>query len=427
MANLLDKASILITPTAYDVGSINAIKPKDSPYADLTFDRGTSATQTRVAGSNYIKDIGQDIPRLDFRGVNHWLFEPQATNTATYSNDFSQGSIFVSGSASAQNVVLTSAQGTSPDGTNNAWKMALSDATSQIHHLRYTNTTVVANNINVLSIFAKKGSGVDWFGIFADNLDATNRAWFNLANGTKGTLTNGLNSTIENYGNGWYRCSLAFSSTTDLQSEHVRIVITDSDSSSSYAGSTSDYHLIYGLQAESTSTSAYDYPTSYIPTSGSTATRDGETALDGGDSTMFNDTEGVLYIESAVFTNSDNFRTISISDGTNDETVRIRYGTTSNRIDVLTRSGGATKIDINYSVSDVTDFHKIAIKYKSGDSALWIDGVERATSAVTFSHSGLSKLQLVQGDVNAPFYGKIKSIAVFKEALSDTELQCLTS
>jgi hypothetical protein len=425
--SLLDKASILITPTAYDVGSINAIKPKDSPYADLTFDRGTSATQTRVAGSNYIKDIGQDIPRLDFRGVNHWLFEPQATNTATYSNDFSQGSIFVSGSASAQNVVLTSAQGTSPDGTNNAWKMALSDATSQIHHLRYTNTTVISDNVNVLSIFAKKGSGVDWLGIFADNLDATNRAWFDLENGVKGTLTNGLNSTIEDYGNGWYRCSLAFSSTTDLQSEHVRIVITDSDSSSSYAGSTSDHHLIYGLQAESTATSYYDYPTSYIPTTGSTATRDTETALNGGDSTMFNDSEGVLYIESAMFTDSDNFRTISISDGTSDETIRIRFGTTANRIDILTRSGGATKIDINYTTTDITDFHKIAIKYKSGDSALWVDGVERAISTVTFSHSGFNNVQLAQENDTANFYGKLKCLAVFKEALSDSELTCLTS
>jgi len=82
---------------------------------------------------------------------------------------------------------------------------------------------------------------------------------------------------------------------------------------------------------------------------------------------------------------------------------------------------------MNYTVTDVTDFHKIALKYKSGDSALWVDGVERATSTVTFTHSGLNELKFSQGDANAPFYGKIKCIAVFKEALTDSELQCLTS
>jgi len=425
--SLLDKASILITPTAYDVGSINAIKPKDSPYADLIFDRGTSATQTRVAGSNYIQNIGQDIPRLDFRGANHWLFEPQATNTATYSNDFSQGSIFVSASASSQNVVLTSAQSTSPDGTNNAWKMALSDATNQIHHLRYTNTTVIADNINVLSIFAKKGANVDYLGIFADNLDATNRAWFNLANGTKGTLTNGLNSTIEDYGNGWYRCSLAFSSTTDLQSEHVRIVITDADGSSSYAGSTSDYHLIYGLQAESTSTSAYDYPTSYIPTSGSTATRDNETAKDSGNSTMFGQTEGVLYAEISAFDTSSTQRTIQVSDNSSSTEIQIGFNSNGN-FNVFSKLSNTTSISLTSQSYNANQFYKIAIRYKSGDSSVVIDGTEVNTSTTAYTNTdSISELNLGAYWGGITFYGKLKCLAVFKEALSDSELQCLTT
>ena len=110
---------------------------------------------------------------------------------------------------------------------------------------------------------------------------------------------------------------------------------------------------------------------------------------------MFNDSEGVLYLETASLVSLDsNFRTISICDGTNDETLRIRYSTIENRIDVLTRSGGLTKVDMNHPVTDITDFHKIAFKYKSGDSALWVDGVDQDPRGGAKRVNSLDKLSM---------------------------------
>ena len=428
MIDLFEKASIIHIPIGYDVGSINSLKPSSFPYADLAFDRGTSSTQTRDGSDGNIISIGQDIPRINYSSsVGYWLFEPQATNTATYSNDFTQGSIFVNASASPQSLVITPSQGISPDGTNNAWKMALSDTSEALHNLRYINTEISANNINVLSVFAKKGSGVDWLGIFADNLDESNRAWFDLENGVKGNLINGLNSTIEDYGGGWYRCSLAFSSSVDLISDHIRLVITDGDGESQYAGTTSDHHLIYGIQAESTITPSYTYPTSYIPTNNGIKTRDGETAINGGDSNLINSEEGVFYIEAATFKNDATDRRISLSDGTNSNRVTLQF-TPGGQIKMFVFDG--TTLASQLVSVDITTFNKIAIKFKANSYSLWVNGVDYGTNQNlgTFPSGTLTSLNLTQGSpTGLPFYGKIKCIAVFKEALTDTELKILTT
>ena len=53
---------------------------------------------------------------------------------------------------------------------------------------------------------------------------------------------------------------------------------------------------IYGAQVEQGS-----YPTSYIPTNGTTVTRLAETANGAGDASTFNDSEGVLMAEISAF------------------------------------------------------------------------------------------------------------------------------
>ena len=49
MANLLDKASILLTPTAYNNGSMLSIKPTDGD-GDFTFSRNSAATRVNAQG-----------------------------------------------------------------------------------------------------------------------------------------------------------------------------------------------------------------------------------------------------------------------------------------------------------------------------------------------------------------------------------------
>ena len=76
---------------------------------------------------------------------------------------------------------------------------------------------------------------------------------------------------------------------------------------------------MWGAQLEQLS-----YPTSYIPTSGSTATRLGETANNAGGAGVFNSEEGVLYAEIAALNNSSG-RWIALSNGTTNERLSIAF------------------------------------------------------------------------------------------------------
>ena len=50
MANLLQKASIVLTPTAYDNGKVLCAKPSEPPYGDFDFSRNSAATRVNAQG-----------------------------------------------------------------------------------------------------------------------------------------------------------------------------------------------------------------------------------------------------------------------------------------------------------------------------------------------------------------------------------------
>ena len=83
--------------------------------------------------------------------------------------------------------------------------------------------------------------------------------------------------------------------------------------------------------------------------------------------------------------------------------------------------------DYTYTSANIFNYNKIALKYKSGDYALWINGVEVATDSNSNSPNGLNSLQFDSGSGGSNFYGKTKNLQVFNYALTDEELQTLTT
>ena len=134
----------------------------------------------------------------------------------------------------------------------------------------------------------------------------------------------------------------------------------------------------------------------------------------------------MLYAEIKALADDLTFRSISINDGTDAEAVVIRFRTTSNRINGLIRDGGSAVNNINFDVADITEFHKVAYKFKSEDCALWIDGTEVATATTSFALPTLTELSFDKGNGSDDFYSNTKCVAVFKEALTDLELEKLT-
>jgi hypothetical protein len=426
MSNLLEKASILLTPTGYDNGSMNCIKPNTS-VGDFDFTRGTAAT--RVNSQGLIEDITDtNLPRIDYLGgTGHLLLEPQSTNTATYSNDFTQGDVFnSSGNPFLQNATLTANQVTSPDGTNNAWLLQdNSGGGTGLSEIRFNSVNVTSNDFNTISIFVKKALTNNFFSLASLNFDSSGSgaSWFNISNGTLGTIDSNQTAKIEDYGNGWYRCQITFKTTTDTQGG-IRIRLADTDGSTNLPLDGTNGVYLYGLQCEASATQ--NFATSYIPTSGSTVTRNQDVCIDSGSSDLISSTEGVLYVEVAALTSINNFESISLSDGTNQNKIRLLLGSVLNRASFQVTDGNTAQAFISFDMTDITDFNKIALKYKENDFAFWLNGVEVGTDT-SGTVPTINQLLFTNGGTGNNFIGKVKSVAVYKEALTDSELTCLTS
>jgi len=256
---------------------------------------------------------------------------------------------------------------------------------------------------------------------------------FDLENGLIGEElsiggTTVSDAKIENYGNGWFRCIIVGQLNSAPNQYQITLATQSTGNSQSlkqvtYSGDGTGSVFLYGAQLEEQS-----FPTSYIPTSGSGVTRSQDVCNNSGSSDLINSTEGVLYAEIAALADDLTNRVISLSDGTADERVVLQFHNTTNRIRCFIKSGGSFFATLDKVVSDITDFHKIAYKYKSGETKLFVDGSLITSSSNTFSITGLDVLQFANGTPTAsPLQGKVKSVAVFKEALTDEELTCLTT
>ena len=137
----------------------------------------------------------------------------------------------------------------------------------------------------------------------------------------------------------------------------------------------------------------------------------------------------MLYAEIAALANDNIKKDISLSDGTTSNRIILRYGNQSNKIEYIVVGGGAIQANMNISSFNILNYLKIAIKWKLNYFALWINGVEVRTDTVgvTFPVDTLNQLNFDNSITLEPFFGKTKCVAVFKEALTDAELTCLTT
>lgn len=405
-----DTQSLLMTSTAYSVDSMNSVLPTNGD-GDFTFAR--TSTATRVNKDGLIEEVATGKPRLDYPLIDGvvqdtpaLLLEPSRTNNLPYSEEFDNSSWTKTNTSATANDIV------SPDGNTTADKIVENSSTGE--H-RISDTLNLTNGSTyTYSVFAKKGERkflrlrLENAGVGSGQINA----FFDLENGS--TPTSG--ASIINYGNGWYRCIA--SGTANTTSYVAKINVCDSISTISYTGDGTSGLYLWGVMLELGS-----YQTSYIKTTTASVTRSAETANSAGTSAEFNDSEGVLYAEIAALADDGTNRIFSISDGTTSNRVFVRFDDDSNQITAKTISGGTAIVD----VSDTTTFNKIAFKYKYNDCALWINGIKEKQINTAGMPTGLSELAFDKGDGTADFYGKTKEVAVFKEALTDSELEALTS
>jgi len=371
-------------------GTKEIIVTNTTKFEFNAFNLGWVGTLDNVSVKEY---LGQEV--VPDSGCGSWLFEPQSTNLLTYSEQFDNASWINNG------VTINANQVVSPDGSLTADLLTgVSGGFGVVRFSTWTSTNKVA------SCFAKKGS-TDLFKI-ANASGGVGGVTFNLENGTITNEDSGFEGEIENYGNGWFRCTAI---DTLARSGTLSLGVT--------AASESIY--IWGAQLES------GYKTSYIPTSGSTVTRLQDAAFGSGSSDLINSTEGVLYAEIEGLSNGDINRIISISDETNNNLIMLRLGITANRVTAFVRGSGGAYSTLTINGVTQTDDNKIALVWDASNFRVWVNGNERSTTAINSVPSNINTVKFSNPTSGENFFGKTKCLAVFKEALTDAELTCLTT
>ncbi len=398
---------------------VYSVLPSDGD-GDFDFTRATVAT--RINSLGLIEEVDSGKNRLNYDlldgkvyGCPNLLLEPQRTNKITYSEEIETPTKWETVTLST---VINST--ISPDGTLNGTKLIRNAAGTGTGWIRQRPTVVVGENV-VVSIFGKIGNksilnityysatGGDRF--FNFNLSTQEIAGNGLSNATY------VDSGIEYYGNGWYRCFVV----VEAQNTSPQVQISLGPNRSNSQG---DFIYLWGAQVEQGS-----YPTSYIKTTGSATTRNEEVANNSGNAQTFNDSEGVLMAEISALADDSINRQITLSDGTDTNRLVLKYDNQSNVIQAFNRVNGGETAFLNASVTDITLFSKCLLKYKVNDYALWINGFEVDTDTVStiFPPNTLDDLKFGVVGAGSNFYGKTKQLQYFETALADSELEELTS
>jgi hypothetical protein len=389
--------------------TVDNVSVKKITDADFDFDR--NSTGTRVNEDYLIETVATNTPRIDYtNGEPSILLEPQRQNLVTHSEALITYWTLQGTSLIADNTAIN------PTGNTFANKLN-STNTSTFRSITRNESTAWDSKTLTMSCFAKKITN-DY--IFFYNIGSTsgiNGLWFNISNGTIGT--NGAawaNAKIENYGNGWYRCSakITFGTSTNY------LYINNSDGDNNTTSTVGSQTYIWGTQIEEGS-----YATSLIHTSGSAVTRSADAAYNAGNSDLISSTEGVLYVEASSNYDSSHTNRIAISDGTSSNRISLEWDeTTQNRIRVHLNTHSL----LNYDAVDLSIQNKVAVKYAANDYAIWFNGREVVTQASGALPTGMDMLELRGVGLGSAgsFYGKAKSVMVFKEALTDLELEKLT-
>jgi len=264
MAIDLDDATLVITANGYKAGTLYSLKPYDAT-GDATVTRATIGT--RVNSSNLIETVANDVPRLDYTSVSCpvILIEPQSTNLFEQSEDIAdaywtktRGAITSDSTTSPIVSVLADKFIPTAESGNHFIKKALSSPSNDT----YTFSGYFKDNGYDLAV---RITGFSFLSRVEFQVDLSNGATINFIE--SGTFTGSTKVTA--FGDGWIKVDVMVnvpSGETSLSTQ----MFAYNGAILFVADGVSGFYLT-GIQME-----VQDNATSYIPTSGSTVTRNAD-------------------------------------------------------------------------------------------------------------------------------------------------------
>ena len=400
---LFDDASLVVTPNGYKAGTLYSIKPT-SGAGDMTVVRATTATRVNSAG--LIESMANNVPRLDYSNGScpSLLVEPQRTNLLTYSEQFNNGVWGLFSSGTGVNPIITANTTTAPNGTLTADTIVFNSGVG----------TTAADQSQMYQTF-QRATGVTYtYSFYAKGLVGGEQVMVRHADGssyTKLTLTND-----------WARYQVTETSAA-TGTGYLEMVIRRGLNEPMNASAT---FYIWGAQLEEGA-----YPTSYIPTTSAAVTRNADAIYKTGINSLIGQTEGVMFLDlfaSAKNNDANTFGTWIFAGSAAENFQIYNLGTT---LYWYARNTGGIIIDqtANQTIVEGTRY-KIAYAYKSGDYALYINGVQKRTSANANVPVAVSQFNLSAGTNGASpviVKNEYNSVVLFPTRLTNAELATLTT
>lgn len=406
-----DTANLAMIPAAYAEDKVYSVLPSDGD-GDFTFTR--SGSGTRINKGGYIETMAENVPRLNYRldadgnvsECAELLLEESRANFIVRSEQFDLWG--------DSGVTVTANDTIAPSGAKTA-DLLTSSANNWRRSISYTITN---GGGYVFSCFVKKHT-------------TTNKIRFELYKGSSASFLDfefGINNLtasdtsltslkVQKYPNDWYRVSCKFTA-------NGTNFVCYAYPSQGYSVAGSAY--FWGAQLEL----GADFPTSYIPTSGSAVTRNKDSAYNQPFGDLASDYPITVYWKGTVDAISTNQTIFSIyKNGSAVDYLKFSWANAS-FIQVERRRTTQDVDSQTYSVI-VGEVKKVAIKFTSATTyKLYIDGIEvRNESSGTnlswdFNSVIIGTTRFVS---DTGFRNACDELFVWNKALTDAEMVDVTS
>lgn len=387
----------------------------------------TSYTATTIQPiTNYIPVLltaQNNVARFNHNPVTEeslgLLIEEQRTNLVTYSDDFSNAAWILqnlSGSASkgASNIIVA------PNGTQTGDEFISGGSSGVWDGLGSSNVSVANDSAAYTTSYYVKAGSVTSIRVrlrFTGGTTADGAVYFNLSTGVISSQESGRTGTITSVGNNWYRLTVTGANNSTGNTICQTYI---------YANQQAGNFYIWGAQLE-----AGSFPTSYIPTTSSQATRAADVASMTGSnfSSWYNPAEGTIYsqfIRNGISSVAQ--YAFAISDNTGNNVIRSLVAAPSiNRVlEVVTNNSNQVMLDIG-SAPAVGVTVKYSSAYKVNDFAAAVDGGTPSTdTSGTLPIVNRIYIGSSQDGTLRRLNGTISKIAYYPVRCTNAQLQALT-
>jgi hypothetical protein len=340
------------------------------------------------------------------------LIESQSTNLISYSDDTTNSWWFKSESTATGDTAV------GPTGALTADLLVPNATTNANHYLQKTGIATTVSTTYTYSLYVKS-AGVTKFAILMfQNTSPFTQFGFASVDLGAGTIngTIGSGATIQAASNGWYRVSVSGAALTTVS--NPRLWFQDSAGNFNHTPNGYDGLLVAGQQFEANS-----FPSSLVSTSGANATRAADSLSMPIASTGYTGGPVTLLADSTTETDTNNPITIIMyRDGNNQIDL---FGKSPNNRSAYIQSGSQYSIITTSSAANGVR----AMRVDTNDIATAINGTIDGTDTSQTLPDLTGATVYIGDDSNGgnSIDGHIKRVAIYNEALSDTNLQALTS